>query len=93
MTNIYFIRNKDSIKIGRSKDIPQRLQNLQTANSSDLSILYVIENVEPSFEKHVQEICQRYNIKGEWFQLDVLNHLQKIPWFKENMKAQKTPQQ
>ncbi len=86
MTNIYFIQGKDSIKIGRSCDVEKRKLELQTANSERLEILYVIENVIESFEKHTQNLCANFNIKGEWFKPEAIEHLQRNPWYRENMK-------
>jgi hypothetical protein len=87
MTNIYFIQGKDSIKIGRSEDVVKRQKELQVANSERLNILYIIENVEESFETHIHGICENYHISGEWFKNEALNHLLRHPWFKENMKS------
>jgi len=86
MTNLYFIKNEDAIKIGYSDDVDKRLSELQIANSNNLKILYIIENIDPSFEKHVHGVCERYKIKGEWFKKEVIEHLQNHPWFKEHMK-------
>ncbi len=86
MTNVYFIKGNNSIKIGRSYDVEKRLAELQIANSEKLEVLYIIEDVEESFETHVHGICNRYNINGEWFKLEVIEHLLNHPWYKENMK-------
>jgi len=85
-TNIYFIESGKEIKIGRSIDIERRLDELQTSNSKRLKVLYVIEDVEELFEKHIHSICTAYHVRGEWFEKDVLNHLLKHPFFIENMK-------
>jgi len=85
-TNIYFIENGKEIKIGRSVDIERRLDELQTGNSNELKVLYVIENVEEAFEKHIHSICTTFHIRGEWFEKDVLKHLLKHPFYVENMK-------
>lgn len=85
-TNIYFIQRDDEIKIGRSIDIERRIEELQVANSVNLRLLYKIENVDESFEEHVQSICSMFHIRGEWFKKDALDHLLKHPFYKENMK-------
>lgn len=85
-TNIYFIKNGNEIKIGRSVDVKRRLDELQTANANNLELIYVIENVEENFENHVHSICSTYHLRGEWFSTDVLTHLLKHPFYKENMK-------
>lgn len=86
MTNIYFISDGESIKIGRSKDIESRRVGLQTANSEKLEVLYIIEGMEESFETHIHGICEKYRISGEWFKKEAIEHLMFNPWFKENMK-------
>lgn len=85
MTNLYFIKNEDAIKIGYSSDVDKRLSELQIANFNGLNVIYVIEDIEPSFEKHVHGICQRYKIQGEWFDIKAIDHLLNHPWFREHM--------
>jgi hypothetical protein len=87
MGNVYFIRSKDRIKIGYSENVIKRKSTLQTGSGNLLTIEYIIEDVEPHFEKHVHSICKRYLIRNEWFTDDVLNHLLNHPWYKENMKS------
>lgn len=88
---IYFIQNTKTsdIKIGSTSDLRRRLTELQTGNSSLLRVLYVIDTDDTtnvlSFEKHVQDVCSRYALHGEWFSEKVLTHLLNHPWFKENM--------
>jgi hypothetical protein len=75
-----------NIKIGISKEPDKRKKELQVGNSSKLKVVYVIENVPICIEKHVHGICQQYKINGEWFKSEVINHLIKNPWFKENIQ-------
>ncbi|RLD62123.1 MAG: hypothetical protein DRJ01_06640 [Bacteroidetes bacterium] len=84
-TNIYFIKRDDEIKIGHSTDILRRLDELQIANAVSLRILYVIKDVEEAFEKHVHSVCNTFHIRGEWFEIGVLDHLLKHPYYKEAM--------
>lgn len=87
---IYFLKNhaNNTVKIGRTKDPIKRLRTLQTGNSDKLELLYIIEDVEDSFETFVHEICARYHISGEWFAGDVLeNHLLRHPWYAKNLKS------
>lgn len=86
INNLYFIEDEiGNIKIGISKDPKKRKEELQVGNFSLLKIIYIIENVPFSFEKHVHTICQKYKINGEWFELGIINHLFKTHWFKEHM--------
>ena len=83
---IYFIKTNNEIKIGKTNDLERRMTELQVGNHVALEPLYVIENVDDSFETYVHEICGRFHIKGEWFKIEVLDHLLKHPWYKANMK-------
>ena len=86
MTNIYFIRRKNEIKIGRSKNVKQRLSALQTGNTEKLKLEYVILNIEPKMEKHIHSICRRFHINGEWFKEDALTFLLKHPYYRDLMR-------
>ena len=86
-TNIYFIQREDEVKIGRSIDIERRLDELQIANSVELKLIYKIENVNESFEGHIHDVCERYHVRGEWFNMGVIEHLLKHPFFGDNMKV------
>lgn len=85
--DLYFIEANNEIKIGISTRTKERVKDLQTANAAKFKILYIIENVEKSFEKHVHGVCYKYNIRGEWFSKECLDHLLNHPWFYENMKS------
>lgn len=86
---IYFLKNhlNNAIKIGRTKDPAERLRTLQTGNANRLEFLYIIDDVEDSFESFIHGICEQYHLSGEWFSEDVLEkHLLRHPWYIENMK-------
>jgi len=86
---IYFLQNAEGhVKIGHTSNLEQRIQTLQIGNSSVLRLLYVIEipdGESPSFEQHTHGICQHYHLQGEWFKPEVLEHLQRHPWYREYM--------
>lgn len=86
MTNIYIIKNGDSVKIGQSKEIVKRKQNLQVGSDKQLYILYIIKDVPESLEKHLHSICKRYHIRGEFFTMRSVDHLLKIPEIKDLME-------
>lgn len=85
---IYFISNlKGSIKIGYTADLKRRLSEHQISNPDVLRTLYYIEDGDIAFEHHVQGVCERYHISGEWYKEEVIEkHLLKHPWFRENIK-------
>jgi hypothetical protein len=82
---VYFITDGQNVKIGKTNDIDKRIGTLQTGNEKQLQLLYIIEDVPDSFETHVHGVCERYRLSGEWFHFDALAHLQRHPWFQENM--------
>ena len=88
---IYFIENADEhIKIGSTNNLQQRITNLQTGNPFDLKVLYTIDIPEDEnliFENHIHSICINYLIGGEWYKKNVLEFLQKHPYYKQNMKV------
>lgn len=65
--SIYFIQSSDgAVKIGRAKNIKQRLGNLQTAHAFELKLLRVIPGGEvEEWECHYEFRDNR--IRGEWF--------------------------
>ncbi len=85
---IYFIsNNKGEVKIGSTNDLKRRLAELQISSSDKLTPLYYIEEGDIQFEHHIQGICKRYLISGEWFDIRVIEeHLLKHPFYKEEMK-------
>lgn len=83
---IYFAKANNKIKIGWTERPLKRLKELQTANHDKFIFLYFIENVPKSFESFLHEICKRYHIRGEWFNIKVIQHLLKHPWYKEHLK-------
>lgn len=66
---IYFIRMGEDgpIKIGRTRDVQERLAGLQTANPYKLSILATI--VAPTIlELQIHAYFNEYRLEGEWFE-------------------------
>jgi hypothetical protein len=76
---VYFIQNKDgNVKIGYSKDIEKRKQQLETANDHDLKLIAYIPEVGQHFENHLHGICKRFQIEREWFQKEAIDYLKMI---------------
>ncbi|MCA1806981.1 MAG: GIY-YIG nuclease family protein, partial [Actinobacteria bacterium] len=71
---VYILKNhsNNTVKIGRTKSIDERLRTLQTGNSDRLEPLYILNTVHDAFEAHMHEVCARYHISGEWFEGRVL---------------------
>lgn len=90
--NIYLFTDGESfVKIGKTKDVDKRLENLQVGNPKELYLIDIIENVPDSFENHMHSVCRCYRIKGEWFKISVLDHIQKQEplksLFKNNLES------
>ena len=69
---LYAITDGDSIKLGMTANIKQRLKDLQTANSKELFIMWKLYIGKCSLmaqraEKKLHKRCDKYHIKGEWF--------------------------
>ncbi|EQA70750.1 GIY-YIG nuclease family protein [Leptospira noguchii] len=67
---IYIISDDRHYKIGITKDVEARFQNLQTSTSSQLKIIYSekLKNYR-SLEKKIHKKFAHKRIKGEWFDL------------------------
>jgi len=88
---VYILKNhsNNTVKIGRTNNIEERLSTLQVGSSDRLEPLYILDTVDDTFETHMHEICTRYHLSGEWFEGRVLDdHLLRHPWYAnpQNMK-------
>ena len=83
---IYFISDGNgSIKIGYTENLKKRLIELQISSPNKLIPLYIMDG-DMTMEHHVQSICSRYLVSGEWFKEEVIEkHLLKHPFYLENM--------
>lgn len=70
---IYVIQEEVSkaFKIGISKNPEARLKQLQTGNSSKLSLIYTTK-AESRFQDELElhKLFEEYKLQGEWFQLN-----------------------
>jgi len=81
---IYFIFNRDSnsIKIGRAKDVEQRLKSLQTSSPVPLELLKVIQvnsmKEAENLERSLHAKFSHLRMSGEWFKAkqELINYLQ-----------------
>ncbi|MBE9202056.1 MULTISPECIES: GIY-YIG nuclease family protein [unclassified Nodularia (in: cyanobacteria)] len=73
---VYFILNEDSnaIKIGRAKNLEQRMKSLQTSSPTQLKLIksVQVEGVEQAqdLEQSLHQQFQAIRLVGEWFQAD-----------------------
>lgn len=76
---VYFVTDGKYVKIGATTDVYKRMGNLQTGNSNNLKLLYVIDTYAPYLIEHaLHKIFKSKCVNGEWF--DILS-------FFENRKA------
>lgn len=70
-SHLYLIHNLDAntLKIGKSTNIKQRIANIQTGNHCNLQLLFVIKN-NGHLEGYTHNKFERFNIKKEWFLYD-----------------------
>lgn len=70
-SRVYFLRAGDSIKIGVSQNLRQRIREIRTANSSDVHMIGALVG-----GRHLESILhhrfRKHRIRGEWFKLDIL---------------------
>lgn len=69
--DLYLILDEDEnhLKIGRSKNVKARLNQLQIATSHKLSIVYIVPK-KGYMEKDLHDVFVNIKIKGEWFKND-----------------------
>lgn len=66
--DLYLILDEDAdhLKIGRSKNVKARLNQLQIANSHKLKLLYSVPKMG-YLEKELHDTFKDKKVKGEWF--------------------------
>lgn len=78
---VYFIQNPKSkeIKIGLTKDIKRRLNDIKTYFPYGIELLHIIEG-NKLFEMELHEKFKNYNISGEWFEPaeEILNYISSL---------------
>ncbi|BBB66539.1 hypothetical protein UNDYM_2286 [Undibacterium sp. YM2] len=70
---IYFLKDtvRKKIKIGRSKNVQQRIRDLQTGNPSPLQLMgWMNVNDEVKVERRLHQTYQDWCELGEWFNID-----------------------
>lgn len=74
---VYFIRAGDrgAIKIGWTKDVEQRINDLQVGNAFKLNVLFKIPCDSAihaqETERRLHKLYARKRIRGEWFMGDI----------------------
>lgn len=63
---IYFVSDGSAIKIGRSRNVKSRIQELQGANAKPLALLGSVDG-HSAHETKVHSELSSYRLSGEWF--------------------------
>jgi hypothetical protein len=77
---VYFAATVTSIKVGKARNVAQRLEELQTANAEDLRLVgYVYSERPGAIECEILREFQHVRIRGEWFRqsLDLVKLIQR----------------
>ena len=90
---VYFIQQiseetgEEFYKVGFTKNLEKRLRELKTGNPNSLKIKFYIPECNPSFERYMHLLLDRFRLSGEWFKPEGINFLleKSSPWFMENM--------
>ena len=76
--SIYCISDGEFVKIGRSKNVSNRLKSLQTSNARELFVQMIIPCRCPAQaimrERQIHKSAKRHQLTGEWFTKDVMDN-------------------
>ena len=79
--DVYFIQsaNDGPIKIGYTTNVQRRLQELQTANPEELTLLHYTTGGR-RFELYLHEKFREYNKRDEWFfpNIEIIKYIEKL---------------
>jgi hypothetical protein len=71
---VYLLRYQELYKIGKSINVPARVEQIRSAVPFDVQHVHTIAAADPSpLEKHLHERFADKRVRGEWFALDVLD--------------------
>lgn len=71
MNYIYVIKKKDLYKIGQSKDVQKRFQDIQQNHPETLELINYYPTKNPNFaEQNLHQLFESKNVNGEWFNLN-----------------------
>jgi hypothetical protein len=75
--NTYIIQGEQTrlLKVGRSKEVYQRLYDMQVGSPDKLHLLLTIAG---DFEQKIHQACDPYRSHGEWFYPQALSRICRI---------------
>lgn len=76
---VYFIKNGNVVKIGRSEAPYKRMKDMEVANHANLEMLALVDGGLKR-EKSLHKRFQKHHIRGEWFTLDpaILRYIKSV---------------
>lgn len=81
---IYFVQESgtEAIKIGIAYDVKRRLGTMQCSNSRKLRLKFAwpcdSRALEVAGEKQLHHWLRKHKLRGEWFDISCLEHINKI---------------
>lgn len=67
---VYLIKSNNYFKIGKTKNIKQRISSLQTSSATHIELIHTIKTSNyHKIEKELHKKFENQHIKGEWFNL------------------------
>jgi hypothetical protein len=69
---IYLLKCQDLIKIGLSKNLPKRIQQIENQIPFDIELVFsrkILSRNAYIYEKGLHDFYQGKRVKGEWFRL------------------------
>jgi hypothetical protein len=66
--HVYFLRGANEVKIGFSRNLPQRLEKLRNGNAFPVFICKIVAGTQAT-ERRFHKQFAEYRIRGEWFDL------------------------
>lgn len=66
---VYFIKQNNSVKIGYSAIIQNRISELQVGSPEKQEFLFTIQGTMKT-EQYLHRKFKQYNIRGEWFNIE-----------------------
>jgi len=75
---IYCISDGEFVKVGMSKNIENRLKQLQTSSARELFVTLLIPCACPAQaimrERQIHKSARKHNVRGEWFNEAVMEN-------------------
>lgn len=89
---IYFIQaGRRAVKMGITDNIEKRLSAIQTAHYEELKIIHLFKGGLAT-ERRLHFVARKYHIRGEWFEIEVLEDKKIIEIINNREKIEISPE-